>query len=193
MRPAFAADPLVNVLFGVTVTLWVISEVAASLRRRSNAMNTDRFSLMILRGCITLGVFLSVLSLRMIGANFAETSVTLGIGLLLLWSGIGLRWWSFWALGRYFTFAVMTSADQPVITSGPYRLLRHPSYAGVLLALTGLGVCFGNWLSLVALLVLPTIGLLYRIRVEEAALSAAVGTTYAAYASGRKRLIPFVW
>ena len=62
------------------------------------------------------------------------------IGLVVFWFGIALRFWSFQALGRYFTFIVQTSADQPVITSGPYRFVRHPSYAAVLLMVMGVGL-----------------------------------------------------
>jgi protein-S-isoprenylcysteine O-methyltransferase Ste14 len=193
MRPAFAADPIAYTLFVCTVALWVIAEVLQSLRRRSNAASTDRYSLFGLRVGIGVGCFLATLALRLPTAALAYTPWVFGVGLLLTWTGIGLRWWSFWALGRYFTFSVMTSADQPVITSGPYRFLRHPSYAGVLLALVGIGVCLGNGLSLIALLVFPALGLVYRIRVEEAALSAALGDRYTGYASSRKRIIPFVW
>jgi protein-S-isoprenylcysteine O-methyltransferase Ste14 len=87
----------------------------------------------------------------------------------------------------------MTSADQPVITTGPYRVIRHPGYAALLLAFAGLGILFANWLSLAAVVVLPSLGLANRIRVEEAALSATLGDTYRSYAAGRKRIIPFLW
>jgi protein-S-isoprenylcysteine O-methyltransferase Ste14 len=96
-------------------------------------------------------------------------------------------------LGRYFTFTVMTSADQPVIATGPYRVQRYPSYAGILLILAGISLSYRNWLSLDALIFLPLIGFVNRIHVEEAALSATLGAAYATYASGRKRLIPFAW
>jgi protein-S-isoprenylcysteine O-methyltransferase Ste14 len=111
----------------------------------------------------------------------------------LIWAGIGLRWWSFRALGRYFTFTVQTSADQPVITSGPYRVIRHPSYAGVMLILVGLAATYGNWLSVAVFLVIALAGFVHRIRIEEAALSATLGRAYTSYASGRKRLVPLVW
>jgi hypothetical protein len=68
-----------------------------------------------------------------------------------------------------------------------------PSYAGILLALAGIGVAFGNGLSLAALLALPAVGLMYRIRVEESALSATLGAAYVSYTKGRKRIIPLVW
>ena len=87
----------------------------------------------------------------------------------------------------------MTSVDQPVVATVPYRVLRHPGYAGILLALGGIGLSYGNWLSLAALLVLPLLGLINRFQVEEAALSATLGASYTAFANRRKRIIPFVW
>jgi protein-S-isoprenylcysteine O-methyltransferase Ste14 len=193
MRPAYVANPVANVLFVITMVVWFLSELRQALRRRSNAATTDRNSLLLLRVCITLGVLFAAWALRLGVTAFGASGITLAIAFLLMWCGIALRWWSFHTLGRYFTFSVMTSADQPVITTGPYRWLRHPSYTGVLLALIGTGVAFGDWLSLAALVVLPLIGLLYRIHVEESALARTLGPLYTTYASTRKRIIPLVW
>jgi protein-S-isoprenylcysteine O-methyltransferase Ste14 len=149
--------------------------------------------LTVLRVSVTVGVVLAVLAQRVSASAFVYNAVIFVISLTLLWAGIGLRLWCFRTLGRYFTFAVMTSGDQPVIDTGPYALLRHPSYAGILLALFGLGLSFGNWLSVVALLVCALLGFINRIHVEERALSAALGPAYTSYAGTRKRIIPFVW
>ncbi len=108
-------------------------------------------------------------------------------------AGFGMRRWSEMTLGRYFTFTVMTSAEQPVITSGPYRFVRHPGYTGVLLILLGSGLVTGNWIGLAGWTLLVMAPLLYRIHVEENALLSAVGDRYRAYASDHKRLIPLVW
>jgi protein-S-isoprenylcysteine O-methyltransferase Ste14 len=96
-------------------------------------------------------------------------------------------------LGRYFTFAVMTSPDQPVITSGPYRFVRHPGYTGVILVVLGAGLIAGNWLGLAGWALLVIAPLLYRIHIEENALLSALGDRYAAYAAHHKRLVPLVW
>jgi protein-S-isoprenylcysteine O-methyltransferase Ste14 len=175
------------------VGVWVIIEVRQALNRRAGATSADRGSLLVLRLLAALGSILATLAHRVAAASFPSSTALLGISLCFIWAGIGLRLWSFQTLGRYFTFTVMTSADQPVITSGPYRLLRHPSYAAILLILAGIGISFANWLSLAALIGFPLIGLLNRIRVEATALSATLGERYTAYASSRKRLIPFVW
>jgi protein-S-isoprenylcysteine O-methyltransferase Ste14 len=115
------------------------------------------------------------------------------LGLLFLWCGAGLRIWSFRTLGTYFTFSVQTSSDQPIITSGPYRLLRHPSSTGFLLGFTGAGFFIGNWLSIVAILTGSMVALSDRIAVEEKALEAEMGDRFRQFAATRKRLIPFVW
>jgi protein-S-isoprenylcysteine O-methyltransferase len=180
-------------LFTGTVLVWILSEVRQGLRRRSNAANSDRYSLLILRVCVAIGVFLAIFAQRVSATQFPLTPLIFAFSLILLWCGIALRWWCFRTLGHYFTFTVMISSDQPVITTGPYTYLRHPSYAAMLLALCGLGLIFGNWLSLLALLALTLLGFVNRIRVEEAALSAALGASYTTYASTRKRLIPYVW
>jgi protein-S-isoprenylcysteine O-methyltransferase Ste14 len=125
-------------------------------------------------------------------SRVAEPS-TFVAGLAVAWAGIGLRLWSFRTLGRYFTFRVQTRADQPVISSGPYRLVRHPGYGGLELALLGFGLMLGTWIGVLAMAVLPMMGLWYRIRVEERALVAALGEPYRAFAATRKKMIPFVW
>jgi protein-S-isoprenylcysteine O-methyltransferase Ste14 len=193
IRPAFAAVPVANALFLCAVVVWILSEFQQALRRRPKAAKSDRYSLFVLRLCIATGVLLALFALRVTTTSFGFNPVLFGGGLVLIWTGMALRWWSFWTLGRYFTFAVMTSADQPVITTGPYRHVRHPGYAGILLSLAGVGLAFGNWLSLAALLVPPLIGFAYRIRVEEAALSTALGVSYTSYAERRKRVLPFLW
>ena len=115
----------------------------------------------------------------------------LGVALLLL--GLALRWWAIIYLGRYFTVNVAIAADHKVVDTGPYRLVRHPSYAGALVAFLGLGICFENTASLVVIVVPITLAFLRRIAVEEAALTRALGSEYSAYAARTKRLIPWVY
>ena len=115
------------------------------------------------------------------------------VGLVITVGGVLLRGWSFKTLGEYFTFNVMVSSDQPVVTSGPYRLLRHPSYTGALLAEIGTGLLYGNWAGLAVLILLTLAMILWRIRVEEKALFTGLDNEYSAYAAGRKRIVPLLW
>ena len=119
--------------------------------------------------------------------------IPVALGVIAAWSGIALRTWATLTLGRSFRRTVTVTAGQAVVTTGPYRYLRHPSYSGILLAFAGLGAMFANWGSLVCLTVLPASGYIARIRVEEQELARSLGEAYADYARDRRRLIPGVW
>ena len=193
MWPIFLTQHVLATLFAATLGFWMLVELRQALRGRAEATQADRHSLLVLRVCFAIGFLLGALARRAAVAAIPSSPYLIGLVLLVMWVGVGLRWWCFQTLGRYFTFSVMTSKDQPVINTGPYQVLRHPSYAGLLLILLGIGLTFGNWLSLAAVMLFASIGLLNRIRVEEAALATAVGAQYEAFARGRKRLVPFVW
>jgi protein-S-isoprenylcysteine O-methyltransferase Ste14 len=127
------------------------------------------------------------------GAGMGDGASVFALGMTLLVAGAGLRWWSFWALGQYFTFSVDVSRDQQIVTRGPYRALRHPGYAGGLLAMIGIGVIYSNWVGLAGF-ALPSLAIIvWRIHIEENALLRTAGEPYRRYASHRKRLIPLIW
>jgi protein-S-isoprenylcysteine O-methyltransferase Ste14 len=195
LTPYFAGRPIAPTLFVGGLVVWTVFEVRQAFNRRPDAIPADRGSALTLRLCV-IGAFVlaALTSNRLTSAALPAGAVTFGAGLLITWAGIGLRLWCFRTLGRYFTFSVMTSPDQRVIASGPYRAVRHPSYAGLLLILSGIAiVAYANWISLATVIVFSLAGLVYRIRVEEAALSSTLGQAYTSYSAGRKRLIPFVW
>jgi protein-S-isoprenylcysteine O-methyltransferase Ste14 len=194
MTPYFVGHPIAMALFDGTLAVWAASEVWRALKRRPEATTREYGSRMVITLCFAGGYLLAVLArARVTAAAFPSDAVTFGIGMAMVWAGVALRWWCFRTLGRYFTIDVMTSTDQPVIDSGPYSIVRHPSYAGLLLVFVGGGILLANWLSLVVMIALPFFGLMNRMRVEEAALSATLGDAYRLYAAHRKRLIPFVW
>jgi protein-S-isoprenylcysteine O-methyltransferase Ste14 len=107
--------------------------------------------------------------------------------------GIALREWAIRTLGSSFTQIVVTRADQVLVSTGPYRLVRHPGYAGTLLTLTGLSLTLGNWGSVAVLSVGTLVAHVPRMRVEERVLEGQFGDAYREFEHGRKRLIPGVW
>ena len=115
------------------------------------------------------------------------------IGIAIMIAGIGLRIWSVRTLGAWFDRDIQVRTGQTLVTGGPYRWLRHPSYAGVLMLFTGLGVAQANVYSIAVLAVVPTLVYLRRINVEEAAMEKAFGASYREFAAHRKRLIPGVY
>jgi protein-S-isoprenylcysteine O-methyltransferase Ste14 len=163
-------------------------------QRRAEASKTDKGSLRLLLACTAGGIVWLGLAPRVApAAAIQPSSAAFAIGLTMFLAGFVMRRWSEMTLGRYFTFTVMTSTNQPVITSGPYRFVRHPGYTGVLLVVIGAGLVNGNWAGLAGWTLLVLLPLLYRIHVEENALLVALGDRYREYAAHHKRLLPLVW
>jgi protein-S-isoprenylcysteine O-methyltransferase len=163
-------------------------------RSRDDSVDADRNSLRFLWVVILLSVTAGVLaSYQFPGARIGGAVPLLSVGCVLFVFGLALRWYSIWYLGRFFTVTVAIHSRHEIIDTGPYRRIRHPSYAGALLAFLGLALSVGNWLSL-ALIVLPvTMAFRRRIRIEERALSNALGRPYTTYMQRTKRLIPGVY
>lgn len=114
------------------------------------------------------------------------------VGIVLILLGSLLRRYCWRTLGEYFTGEVNAQPDQRVISSGPYRLVRHPSYTAGILMFTGVGLSLGSWVSL-ALLTISTIATYsYRVRVEERAMLDTIGEPYELYMKQRKRFIPYI-
>ena len=191
--PYFENHPIGHVWLAVLIATGLI-ELAGAGRRRQEATRRDRGSQVVLRVCAIPGALLLVSSPRIASvADIRPPVVAPIVGIVILAAGESLRVWAKSTLGRYFTYSVQTSAGQPVITTGPYRWVRHPSYTGTLLIVVGIGVGWGNWVGLGALTVMAFIGVIYRIHVEESALLDDLGDRYRSFAAHRKRLVPGVW
>jgi methyltransferase len=105
------------------------------------------------------------------------------VGASLFVAGQGLRYWSMHALGPRWSTRVYVT-DEPLVTGGPYRFLRHPIYMGVTLEIVGFALAFGLWVTMAVAFALNVAAVLNRIRIEDRAWkgrpamdTAAQGTT----------------
>lgn len=173
--------------------IYFVSEVILRFSRRSgaSAQKNDRGSLLTVWVSILVGIGLAILcSERVPAAAFPLSAVGRAIVVAIFTGALVLRWWSIISLGKFFTVDVAIAVDHQLIVRGPYRIIRHPSYTGALLAFAALATTLQNWVSLAAVLIPISIALAYRISVEEAALRAAFGEQYLEYSRRTKRLIP---
>lgn len=194
----YSADASVAtvVVFWVVLYAWVGTEVWLGSRRRrlpAGATDHDAGSKWFLIGCVWAGIAIGMwiallLPATAIRSHRIEVFI---LGLVLMVAGMALRWYPIHVLGASFTCEVSTRPGQVVVESGPYRWVRHPSYAGGLVTVLGVLVCCVNWASLAALIV-TVAGYAYRIKVEEEALATHLGAPYRDYMRRTKRLIPFV-
>jgi protein-S-isoprenylcysteine O-methyltransferase Ste14 len=114
-----------------------------------------------------------------------------GLGLVLFALGLGFAIWARLHLGRNWG-TPMTRKDEPeLVTSGPYRLVRHPIYSGILVAGVGTALAL-SWLWLTAV-VLAGIYFLYSATVEERYMAEQFPDTYPVYKRSTKMLVPFIF
>jgi protein-S-isoprenylcysteine O-methyltransferase Ste14 len=183
------------VLFWGLCSIWIGGELLLRVRSLfQKGARRDRGSFFVLVASLVLGFAIAGTATSSApGAGIRSgRDVVFAIGLVVLAVGVALRFYAVIVLGRFFTLVVMTRSDQPVVDTGPYRRIRHPSYTGFLLALAGVMLIYANWLALIGLL--PVLaGFLYRIRVEERVLSDELGDPYRSYMRRTKRLVPFLY
>jgi protein-S-isoprenylcysteine O-methyltransferase Ste14 len=195
MKPYFETSHLAGVLLLIVTMAWGQMELAHASNTRRGATRVGgggrRFA--VVPAVIAASVMLYLAPRTVPAAAIRPGVAAFAAGMVVLLGGLVLRGWSIKTLGRYFTGRVMVSADQPVLTVGPYRLLRHPSYTGLLLACAGVGLTSANWVAVAAQVVLPLAAVLWRIHAEENALLATLGDRYRAYAGQHKRLVPLIW
>ena len=114
-----------------------------------------------------------------------------GAGLVLFAAGLGFAIWARMHIGRNWG-TPMTQKDEPeLVTSGPYHLVRHPIYSGILVAGIGTAVALSRlWLIAVAL---AGVYFIYSAKVEEHYLTERFPDAYPAYKRSTKMLVPFVF
>jgi protein-S-isoprenylcysteine O-methyltransferase Ste14 len=193
----FSAGPMFALIFWGACACWILPEVIALRIKRSadSSKTCDQGSLSLIVFLWWLGIAIGFLlsSLLPQAAILWKRTLLFFIGIGLMLVGIVLRWYSAAILGKYFTFDVAIQNGQRLVEKGPYRYIRHPSYSGALLTLLGFGLALGNWAGLTAALSCMGFAYAYRIPVEEAVLTSALGEAYKQYSKRTWRLVPFLF
>ena len=197
MASAITGGGAIYVVFLVAFASWFISELVGSTilprvrghggHETSRADRGSRFG-------IFLGVFGSVAAIYgFVGVGFSTLPVLLVyLGLALMFVGFGIRQWAIAVLGRHFSTSVRVVEGHRIVTGGPYRILRHPSYTGAIVTVVGIGLAGGSWEGVLVALGLAAAAYGYRIHVEERFLMAQFGAEYLAYRKRTKAVIPYL-
>jgi protein-S-isoprenylcysteine O-methyltransferase Ste14 len=168
--------------------------VRGGVEGAKSADSKDGGSIRVLLGgmwvALMLGFFLSFVKAGSFPRGAQLPVFVIGVALMIL--GSLLRRWCFRTLGQYFTGDVKARADQPVIRTGPYRFVRHPSYTAGIMMFTGIGLALGSWFSFLLIMIASIATYWYRVTIEERALLGTIGEQYASFMKERKRFIPYI-
>ena len=179
-------------LIALTVVLFVMSAVALfSEGNLSPGVREDRGNRWVIAAFGLIGMLAAYLPAYTDRRGFwtLDGETVRWLGVVLFTAGGGLRLWPVFVLGRRFSGLVAIQPGHELVTSGVYRVIRHPSYLGLLINSLGWGLAFrsGVGVLLTALLIPP---LLARIHAEERLLRTQFGGEYDAYRNRTWRLIP---
>lgn len=187
----------ISILWPWLFWTWIASEIALAISthtRPSEGKTQDRGSIFILWTAIAGSIAASSWThgaLR--AANFSGSPWLGPLTVVLLAAALIFRWSAILSLGKSFSVNVAIQKSQTVYRAGLYRVVRHPSYLGILVIFLAVGLRSRNWAGLAIMLVVPGAAILYRIRVEETALEEAFGSEYTAYCKVTRRLIPGIF
>jgi protein-S-isoprenylcysteine O-methyltransferase Ste14 len=182
-HPGFlAACAAVLVLFSV---YWEVAALSAAPAKNSES----RFSRAVHVFLVNIAMLLVLAPIRGVGRFLPVSTAIMSSGLAVMAAGTVLAIWARVYLGRNWSGEIAIKVEHQLIRSGPYRVLRHPIYTGLLAMYVGPAIVTGEWLAVIGVVMA---GLAYwrKIRLEEAALDAAFGPDYDAYRRATWALVP---
>jgi protein-S-isoprenylcysteine O-methyltransferase Ste14 len=125
-------------------------------------------------------------------AGFEKSTASLILSMIVGPPSVALVWMATRHLGKQWRFEAALSEDHELITTGPYRWLRHPIYASLLGMLLETGLAQAWWPLLVAGIAFYVIGTEIRVRAEEGLLAGRFGDEFARFKASTRAYIPFV-
>ena len=182
-------------LFYVVTILWIAEFVIfpSHLKKQSKQEKKSFFFILqFILLIILLNFFLGWLQIGTLDNQFTQNIFNY-VGITLYILGLLLRYVSIIHLGRFFTRNVAVSESHELISSGPYKILRHPLYLGLFLLSTSVPLFFSNIiLTPIAYLLMGYI-LNHRMTLEEHILESSLGQTYKNWKKSRYKFIPFIY
>lgn len=176
-----ALHTAILVAWAVFWVYWLIS--AAGAKPGARQRRTRPVGLLVVAGALLL---------RIVKADDVaiESHVLQALGAILFVAGLSLAVWARIHLGRNWGMPMTRKQEPELVTSGPYRLVRHPIYTGILLAMLGTALA----VNVYWLLIFGVMGayFIYSATVEERLLIASFPADYPGYRAKTKMLIPFV-
>jgi protein-S-isoprenylcysteine O-methyltransferase Ste14 len=193
--PAFALDPVLQsykLYWRASVAGWVVFslywEIAAknvAKTKSSESLGSRRVHLFL----TTVGMILVLAPIHGLGRFLPALPLLMAVGLAIEAAGLFLAIWSRRHLGKYWSGEITIKVEHQLIRSGPYRMLRHPIYTGLLTMYLGTVFVTGEWLALIGL-AMALFAYWRKMRLEEANLNVAFGADYDAYCRDTWALVP---
>ena len=178
-----------DVIFTGLYLLWMIIELRVT-RRDVDTEGKKTYDYMTCQ-LYGAGQALTILTALWFPSVWRMPNAAHFVGISIFLLGGCYRLWAIHTLGKFYSHRVRTMSQHQIIVSGPYRIIRHPAYAGMIIANLGISVYFFNWVTICVYLFILAPAIILRIAIEEKMLFKIDG--YPEFARNRKRLFPCIW
>jgi len=181
-------------LLAIIWLIWLASWVGASFwtgqtRKHVTVVKTSRYHVLIVAG----GILFTPWTSRVLGEspiwNLGPTGVYLLTVVTL--AGISFTWWARIHLGRFWSNAITHKEGHRVIDTGPYGMVRHPIYTGLIVGMLATGIAVGTVTAILGA-ILISLGMSLKAKMEETFLSQELGPDYGTYCRRVPMIIPFL-
>ena len=175
--------------------VWLLIWLFASFGVKKSVRQEDPLSRLGNTLPIWIGAFLLVVDRSWLGplrfAILPHHPATYAIGAALTLIGLLFAVWARYHIGRNWSGVITLKEDHALIRSGPYALVRHPIYSGLMLAIVGSAIARGDFAAVLAIAAM-LYAVLRRVQIEESWMNEMFGRDYADYKSRTPALIPFL-
>lgn len=191
-NPQLILNPKILILIAGTVCIW-LTQPPVSVKETDDKKSSDRFSVVLILLMSFVSVVVPLVDWAYFKTEHDGYSIYTAIAVAMIAIGITFRAWAVQTLGKYFTATVQISDDHKLIRSGPYQIVRHPSYTGAFLAIVAGGVILESLAGFIISCIAMIVAYYVRIGIEEKELIARFGKDYLAYRQETKMIIPYVF
>lgn len=174
------------------ITVIFVPQQGHNKNKGKNLLKRHKISLMFLQVIPLAIVILAPYCDSHSMATFSDLNFLRIAGLILTVTGFLFMNWAVLILGKQFSVNVTIQEDHQLLTSGPYKYIRHPRYLGILVFFTGISLTFRSWISLVLVILILAV-LLWRIHDEEKILKKEFNEKWEIYCKSSWRLLPFFY
>lgn len=191
-KPFLILHYKILIIIAGSICMW-LTQPAFTVKETSDKKSSDQFSVLLILSMSLVSVVAPVVDWAYFsGSQDGFSGFTL-LGILMILLGLTFRALAVKHLGKYFTPTVQIKEDHDLITTGPYSIVRHPSYTGAFLAIIAGGVVLESLLGFIISCTAMIIAYYVRIGIEEKELTDRFGNDYRAYKKRTKMIIPYVW
>lgn len=191
-NPSLILHPKIIVIIAGSICVW-LTQPAFSVAETNDKKQSDKFSVILILSMSLISGVVPILDWAYFNPSLNDFNSMTVAGVIMIVTGILFRAWAVRTLGRYFTPTVQIKEEHELVNSGPYKIIRHPSYFAAFLSITGAAVLLESPTGIAVSIIAMSVAYYVRIGIEEQKLLEHFGNRYKEYMHNTKRIIPFVF